>query len=78
MMLIRALVLFLCAQFAEALAQLMTLLKMDPDNQRATTLRSRVKGVQRFYNDAAILYQAGRWGDAVAKWSDSLQVLQFP
>lgn len=77
MMLIRALVLFLCAQFSEALAQLMALLKMDPDNQRATSLRSRVKSVQRFYNDAVILHQAGWWGGAVAKWSDALQVLQF-
>lgn len=77
-MLIRALVLFLTAQFMEALTQLIALLKMDPDNRRATTLRSRIKNVQKFYNDAAALHQAGQWSNAITKWGDALQVLQFP
>jgi len=77
-MFIRALVLFLSAQFAEALAQLITLLKGDPDNRRATALRSRVKSVRRFYDDAATLCKTGRWDDAVAKWGGALQVLRFP
>lgn len=76
MMFIRALVLFLCAQFTEAMAELVALLKMDPDNRRAITLRSRAKNVQRFYDDAAALHKAGQWGDAVAKWSDALKVPQ--
>lgn len=77
MMFIRALVLFLTAQFAEALTQLIALLRMDPDNRRATMLRSRIKNVQKYYNDATTLYLAGRWDDSVNRWTDALQVLQF-
>jgi predicted Zn-dependent protease len=76
-MLIHALVLFLTNQHAEAVAQLTALLKMDPDNQRAQTLRSRVKIIQKLEASADSLHQSSRWSDAVAKWGEVLQVSQF-
>ena len=49
-------------------------LKLDPDNCRAKTLRARIKDVERLKDSGNKLFRSGQWGDAIAKWQDALEV----
>jgi tetratricopeptide (TPR) repeat protein len=73
-MVLRALVLFLTAKLSDALVQITDVLKLDPDDRRAKSLRSRIKDVEKFKEDGNTFFRSGKWSDAIAKWQDALEV----
>ena len=73
-MIIRALVLFLTGKLPQALEQIITVLKTDPDNETAKAIRSRIKTVARLKEEGDTLYKDGEWKDAIARWDTALEV----
>lgn len=73
-MILRALVLFLTANLSAALNQLAEVLKLDPDNQRARTLRTRVKDIDCLKCEGNEMFRDSDWDVAIDKWSDALLV----
>ncbi|KAM5533196.1 hypothetical protein V8D89_013152 [Ganoderma adspersum] len=76
-MTLRALTLFLDAKPSEALSQLATVLKLDPDNGRAKALRARVKEVGRLKESGNYAFQTNDYRTAIASWADALKVHEF-
>ncbi|KZT01900.1 DnaJ-domain-containing protein [Laetiporus sulphureus 93-53] len=74
-MIIRALVLFWTGKLPQALEQIITVLKTDPDNETAKTIRSRIKTVARLKEEGDTLYKDGEWKDAIARWDTALEVV---
>lgn len=73
-MILRGLVLFLQAKLPDALAQLVDLLKLDPDNEKAKTLRSRVKSISQHKDSGNESYRDGDWHSAAQSWTTALEV----
>ena len=71
---LRASALFLNAKPSEALVQLTTILKLDPDNGKAKTLRSRVKEVGRLKESGHNAFQTADYRTAIASWAEALSV----
>ncbi len=75
-MTLRALALFLEAKPSEALTQVVGVLKLDPDNEKAKALRSRVKEVVRLQGSGNEAFQRDEYQTAIASWADALAVSQ--
>ncbi len=75
-MALRALALFLEAKPSEAFTQLVGVLKLDPDNEKANVLRKRVKEVVRLKGSGNEAFQRNGYHVAIASWADALVVRQ--
>ena len=73
-MVLHAVVLFLSAKFLGAISQLNAVLKLDPDNRRASTLRSRIKDIERLKEEGNLSFKVGLWDEAIMHWNHALQV----
>ncbi|KAI0744004.1 hypothetical protein C8Q80DRAFT_1220772 [Daedaleopsis nitida] len=72
---LRALALFLQGKIPEAIEQITTGLKLDPDNARAKVLRTRFKQVSRLKDSGNDLFRQNKWSDAMSLWTDALQLV---
>ena len=72
---LRGLVLFLTAKLPSALQHAVAALRLDPDNLRAKKLRQRVKAVERLKDEGNASFKAGKWEEAVDKYSEALDTV---
>ena len=71
---LRALALFLDAKPLEALGQVATVLKLEPDNGRAKALQDRIKEVVLLKRDGDEAFQRNEYQTAIASWTNALMV----
>jgi len=70
-----ALVLFLSADLGEAVNQINSALKLDPDNGEAKAARSRFKSVMDLKEDGNSRFKAGDSTGAIEKWTSALNLV---
>lgn len=75
---LRGKVLFLSGKIPGALQNITSALRMDPAYEPAQRLRKRVKEVDRLKEEGNARFKEGRWADAVARYSEALDVSLFP
>ncbi|EJF55828.1 DnaJ-domain-containing protein [Dichomitus squalens LYAD-421 SS1] len=73
-MTLRALVLFLKAESSAALTQVVTVLKLDPDNQKAKALWNRVKDVARQTESGEKALRQSDYETVINSWTNALLV----
>ena len=73
-MTLRALVLFLKADLSSAVTQTTGILKLDPDNQKAKALRSRLKDISQQKESADKASLQNRFDAAIVSWTNALLV----
>ncbi|KAH9942882.1 DnaJ-domain-containing protein [Amylocystis lapponica] len=74
-MLLRAMVLFMTGKLPEALDQLLTAIRLDPDGDGAKALRSRIRDVKHLKAEGIASFGREEWEDALEQWSKALQVV---
>ena len=72
-MVLRSIVLLLTAKLSEALEQVVSALRLDPDNSRAKSLRLRLKTIIRQKDDGNTFFRENRWQEAIEQYSDALK-----
>ncbi|OCH93482.1 DnaJ-domain-containing protein [Obba rivulosa] len=74
-MVLHARILFLTAKLLEARKKVLDALKLDPDNDDARKLFSRIKGVDRYKEHGNESFRDAQWSDAVVWWEEALLLL---
>ncbi|KAG6829473.1 hypothetical protein H0H87_011344 [Tephrocybe sp. NHM501043] len=69
---VRGLVLFLSGKLPQATQHVNSALRLDPGHEAARRLRIRVKDVERLKEDGNVSFKAGKYGDAISKYSEAL------
>jgi tetratricopeptide (TPR) repeat protein len=70
----RATVLFLTGKLPDALKNAAEALRLDPGSEAAQRIRRRVKDVERLKEEGNTAFKSGRLQEAVARYSESLDV----
>lgn len=65
---------FLTSKTAQALQHAQSALRLDPGHEAAMKLRKRVRDVDRLKDEGNSAFKAGRLDEAVAKYSEALEV----
>ncbi len=71
---LRGLLMFLTAKTAQAAQHVQSALRLDPGHEPAMRLRRRVKDVDRLKDEGNAAFKAGKLDEAIAKYSESLEV----
>jgi DnaJ homolog subfamily C member 7 len=76
-MILRSVVLFLTAELAEALEQVVCALRLDPDNIKGKILRLRLKIVMQQKDAGKDFFREGCWQEVAEKYSNALEVCLY-
>ena len=75
---VRGLVFFLSGKLPQALQQVASALRLDPEHDVASRLRKRIKDVERIKEEGNAAFKSGRLLDAVKLYTDCLKVCKTP
>lgn len=65
---------FLTGDTDGASAQVLITLRLDPGNNNAKELQTRVEAVQRLKNEGNTSFKANQWSESITRYSDALEV----
>lgn len=68
----------LSGKLPQALQHVQSALRLDPSHLPAQQLRKRVKDIERLKDEGNVAFKAGKLQEAVAKYTDTLEVGNGP